>query len=191
MTVAARLALVIGLAASAICGACSGGTTVDTPRLYAWPRAEILPAEYRSVTLNGMTFDINTRARIDTVRDGLNIVYPGYGAIVYLSAVDGISDFARAYSLRLDRIERNLATDNADVTTVDNGYGFESVTVVARAATQTPVQLLAGNASNRALLTATAFFNTPVTPTTLDSVAPYIDALSRDMTHMAETLRMP
>lgn len=182
-------------------GACSNheqagaGTAVPLPEAY--PRINLYPAEYTAydslpvkLSLNSAVTPVLKPGRTP----GLDIPYPRYNATVYLTVIpDAFADFDQVWNARRARIDNNLGdipTTALEIPSLADTT-FISALVVAKSATQTPVQLLAASRRHGVIVSATAFLHTKVSPTGLDSITPAIESLATDLRHLAETLAMP
>lgn len=184
------LLAVICLCLLASCSSDSGSAPVPRPRAY--PRIEAYPAEYRPVDSLALSFEANSSARVRIKGPAAaDIIYPRYNATVYVSVISlpapDSAAIARALSSRLERAAMNLGATQAH--TIDSTSGdFDTQIIRADGAVPTPVQLIATDYARR-LLTATAFVEFIPSPSATDSLAPVIDALQADLTHLAATLR--
>lgn len=182
------------LSVLALSAACSdGGQRAALPRPVAWPRTVVCDTIYTTVQGLPAQFDVNTGARVvikEGENPGVDIVYPEYNAVIYLTVIPGLrtpEHFQSVWDGRKERVERNIGGVPVNTVRVQN-EGFHCALVTARAATQTPVQLLAGDINNGVIVSATAFFNTTVTAANYDSIAPVAKALAIDMERLASTL---
>lgn len=182
--------------------ACSRGDSDGTaaPLPTAWPRVAVYDTLYAPVSGLSVNIEVNTGANT-TVKAGENpgvdIAYPRYGVTVYLTVVRGLNkraDFEQVWRARRERIDTNTGGTAVDVAAVYAGppgaeTSYNGALVIARSASQTPVQLLAGCVSAGTVVTATAFVHAPVDAAALDSIAPVVDAVAADLRHLAENLR--
>ena len=125
---------------------------------------------------------------------GLDIPYPRYNATVYLTIIpDAFADFDQIWNARRARIDNNLGDIPTTALEIhsQSDSTFISALVVAKSATQTPVQLLAASRRHGIIVSATAFLHTKVSPTSLDSITSAIESLATDLRHLAENLAVP
>lgn len=184
-----------------LAGACSqqpqDGTTSAVPLPRAYPRIHTYPALYTvypslpvALSLNSAVTPVLKPGRTP----GLDIPYPRYNATVYLTVIPhAYADFDRICNARRARITANLggiATSAMEVTSQAD-TSFVSAIVLAKSATQTPVQLLGASRRHGIIVSATAFLHDKVKATNLDSISPAIEALARDMLHLATDLALP
>lgn len=169
---------------------CRKNNAADVPRPEAWPRANVPAAVYRTAGYGPVSMSVNAAAKVDTVANGLTISYPVLDAAIYVTVIStGPSGYTAALEQRMQRIDLNLNGISADAAETENADGFSLVQVTALSATQTPVQLLAASARRDIIVTATAFLNTTATVANRDSLAPYTEALGRDLTALGTSLK--
>lgn len=178
---------------------CSGGNDGQgrgyepVPRQDGWPRICMYDSALRALPGLPVNIEVNAAATVVMPEDrpgSADIVYPRFGATVYLTLVSGLDDpdrFKSVWDNRMERMSRNIGTTAADAANGRNGAGFHTVLLTASSLTQTPVQLLAGNPERGEIVSATAFFHNR--PESYDSVRPVIDAVRFDLDRMAARLR--
>lgn len=190
-----KSALIIAVAA--VVAACSNGGQRDVavPLPEAYPRAYVYPDSFRTVTFRGVTFDVNAGARVDSAENGINIVYPRYGAVVYVSVHDKIKGpeaFSAEWTGRQRRIAMNLGASAGSASTdggVREDISAPYTIVRANTTVQTPVQILTGNAEKGVIISAAAFMESWSVVTPYDSIKPVTDALERDLRHVVFSAR--
>ena len=180
---------------------CTGGEHGNAdgavPLPEAYPRIDVYPAEYKSYDSLPVTVSVN-RALTPVLKPGrtpgLDIPYPRYNATVYLTIIpDTFADFDQIWNARRARIDNNLGDIPTTALEIhsQSDSTFISALVVAKSATQTPVQLLAASRRHGIIVSATAFLHTKVSPTSLDSITSAIESLATDLRHLAENLAVP
>lgn len=163
------------------------------PRPDAWPR----PALHDTVLVCVPGLPVNIEANADAVVSSspdspgaVDIAYPRYRAVVYLSLVTGLSSpeqFRSVWENRMDRMRRNLGSVSVSAENGLNGNGFHTVLLYVGSLSQTPVQLLAGNPDKGMIVSATAFLHDR--PLSYDSIRPVFEAIRSDLERMALRLR--
>lgn len=186
-----RLAAAAALVAAL--SACSDSARTPVPKPDAWPRINTYSADYRTLDSLGVCLSVNAGADVTVKSTGVNaaadIAYPRYGAVVYVLVLNNVADIRAEVAGRRERMARNLGDTPAESTPFAAAdSAFTGMVVTARSVSQTPVQLVAVDASGRRLVSATAFFSRPVPASALDSIRPVVSALSRDMLAMAKSL---
>lgn len=200
--------LIVGIitAMIAICSitGCSSGQndadTPPTPRPKAWPRINTYPEVYTTNNTLSIPLSVNSGTTTHSVNTGnanseaLDIVYPRYRATINLTLLKPRhgSDFAlkKAIDSRLERINLNLGTSQASVVSQTNQNGINTLLVKSLSAIPTPLQILATDSSTF-LLSATVFIPFRPSVGATDSLAPVIESLNKDLTHMLEQIGKP
>lgn len=193
--------LAVLTAATVLAGACSqqgqDGTKGTVPLPEAYPRIDAYPARY--TVYDSLPVALSVNSAVTPVlkpgrTPGLDIPYPRYNATVYLTVIpDAYADFDQIWNARRARIDNNLgdiATSAMEVTSQAD-TSFISAIVLAKSATQTPVQLLGASRRHGIIISATAFLHDNVKATNLDSISPAIEALAHDMQRLATDLALP
>lgn len=193
--------LAVLTAATVLAGACSqqgqDGTKGTVPLPEAYPRIDAYPARY--TVYDSLPVALSVNSAVTPVlkpgrTPGLDIPYPRYNATVYLTVIpDAYADFDQIWNARRARIDNNLgdiATSAMEVTSQAD-TSFISAIVLAKSATQTPVQLLGASRRHGIIISATAFLHDNVKATNLDSISPAIEALAHDMQRLATYLALP
>lgn len=186
----AIVAIFVGLAA------CTRGGDASVPRRIAYPRIALYDTVYSVVDTLPVAMELNRAIRYDCERrdDGawwVNLHYDRYGATVYctLTPVDRATVDA-VVDNRAERIHRNISQTSVDVIDIDSPGAYHSNMVVARGGSSAPVQFLSVNPEDpRWVLSGTAFFDNAPAGVSADSVAPIVDALSRDISRMLRGLK--
>lgn len=173
------------------------GSDGAVPLPEGYPRIDIYPAEYTACDSLPVTVSVNS-ALTPVLKPGrtpgLDIPYPRYNATVYLTVIpDAFADFDQIWDARRTRIDNNLGDIPTSAMEIPSRADttFISALVMAKSATQTPVQLLAASRRHGIIVSATAFLHTNVTPASLDSITPAIESLATDLRHLAENLAVP
>ena len=155
------------------------------PRPKAYPRPTLYSAEYSSQKLNysNSNLEINKSANFIALNDGwFNIEYPAYNITVNCTFTKVTKkSLSQVLQNRNERIALNLNGAYCHVTSW-NGTDI----IVANSALRTPVQFIATDSASF-VLSGVAVANFPP-HTRPDSVAPYINAVAADITHMLKHL---
>lgn len=156
---------------------CACSRPAPTPRPDAYPRVEVYPATYRTVSFGPLELMVNDSARVDSLSpQWFDIVYPAYGVTVNCSLTLG-GDWADVIANRRERIGRNLGDRPAQVVSAP---GRELI--VAPLALSTPVQFMITDSASYVLSgVAVSSWGATVPP---DSVKPQIEALAVDLAHI-------
>lgn len=174
--------------------ACTPGADTDnspTPRRRAYPRPRILTQEYVAPESLPLHIEINKGA--DTVcerrSDGsvwLTSGYPDYGATVYWTLTSAaMKDIREVINNRMERIARNVGDSRVEIEELSSESGFDAVIVKASEPVSTPLQFVASD-KNRWVVSGAVWMSSP--GSSADSLQPYLDALSRDITHALSSL---
>lgn len=193
-TLTSVVAAALFMAAACLWG-CSGGDNSQAPavpRAKAFPRPYDYGRSYRTVDSLPLHLEANTNATVRLTPQGADIIYPRYRATIHVSSLTLPSDdpcaIARELDGRRQRIALNLGQARAEELTLPNDGAMEVSLVRAATAIPTPLQMVATD-SRRHIVTATAFVDFMPSVSATDSLAPVIDALAADITHLAKTLR--
>ena len=163
------------------------------PRPVAFPRIEIPAERYVAADSVPMHFEINTASSTERKeQDGtvwLTITYPGYfpGTAIYCTftpVTDGSVD--EVIANRTERMALNSGGADSEITRLTSQGGLDCTMTVTRAGSATPVQFIA--ADNGIVVSGAMYINVEAgfAP---DSIAPVVDAVSRDMLHSLKTIR--
>lgn len=155
------------------------------PRPKAYPRAALYPAEYSVYALPSAPGElaVNSSAAVTSPKSGwFDIAYPAYGITVNCTLTEVSAEtLAGVLENRRERMARNLEGSHGEVAQ------WSGVTViVAPTALRTPVQFLATDSMSY-VLSGVAVSNYPA-DTSPDSIAPYVEAVAEDITHMLKLL---
>ena len=183
-----RLLLIHMLLAALLCSCAGGGDDAAVPRRRAYPRPAAPDTAYVALDSLPVRFLVNASASVvsrsaTSGSRSVDIAYPQYGATVYCTFLPvAPSGFKDAADNRLERIYLNLHGADPDVRTVVNDAGFLTLLVTAPAAKSTPVQFLAYDEDKPDLLVSgAAFFHNVNHDSPVDSLAPMVDAIGRDI----------
>lgn len=184
-----KLPLICVIALAAICAsACKGTDDTATPRRRAYQRIEAYTPDYTAVDSLPVRLLVNSSAVISRPRrDWVNVNYPRYNATVFISVTEADSrDIDGIIANRVERIALNAGDAPTDALDIDNGR-FTSTLYDARAAVATPLQFVATDGKS-VVISASVFFDNADRITSLDSVAPAVEAIRRDLTTALDSL---
>lgn len=178
---------------TAILVSCGSGDT-GVPRPHAFPRVEMYDTVSRVIDLGHG--DIRACAAADIHLKGVgacDIVYPRYGATIYVSIVLAAPDsLDYHWANRNQRIALNLEGVSAHDAAVTAPAGCVARLVVADGVSVTPVQAVCIDTVRYMVLSATAFMHHPVASDAVgavDSLRPVIDALTADLHRIVTDFR--
>lgn len=164
------------------CG--NGSQTPYVPLPKAWPRLNVAASADMDTVFDGpvpvLVNPSTSRAFGDNGVPSLTVTYPSAATDIYYTFVP-VGDESEKEEVLRNREQRiSLNLNGLEASTLKgSGPGGTAVLVVARGATQTPVQLLAD--MGRFVVTATAFVKNRQTAQSYDSIAPLVDVLVHDM----------
>lgn len=156
------------------------------PRPQAWPRVEVYPPSYHPV--NGLMVNDSARVEAGSAEGWFDIVYPAYNARINctLTSAASTAGLTEAIENRLERLERNAAGAEGELTELTSEGGIGCMMIVAPAAVATPVQFLATDSVSRLLSGTVVFSSRELKP---DSVAPAVEAIERDVLYLLTHLK--
>lgn len=181
--------VIISLFVALFLSACGARQEAPVPRPTAYPRVADPGVEYVAVDSLPVVFEINSSAELTRPRaDWLNIRYPEWNVTVHVSltSVDP-TEFERAIDNRMQRLHLNIAslsvTDEVEFDTPD----FSSVLLSSPDSRSTPLQFIAAGDSTM-IISGVAFFENVSPHASVDSLAPVVKYLRRDLTHTLTNL---
>lgn len=163
------------------------------PRPVAFPRIEIPAERYVAADSVPMHFEINASASTERREQDetvwLTITYPGYfpGTAIYCTFTPVTSENVdEVIANRTERMALNSGGADSEMTRLTSQGGLDCSMTVTRAGSATPVQFIA--ADNGIVVSGAMYINVDAgfAP---DSIAPVVDAVSRDMLHTLKTIR--
>lgn len=183
-----------------------------TPRRTAYPRINVPEASYFAIDSLPLVLEANVAANAEISKRTnenvwLDVTYPDLNAVIYITVSDAATpgQMAEIIANRSERIALNLSgnpTESCEFTTDD---GSEAQLIIDRHGSSTPVHFLAAFPANNeeydtgmrknntkphhgVVLSGTAFVESNATAAS-DSIAPVIDLLVRDISHMLSTAK--
>lgn len=175
---------------------CGRRESAPVPKPEGWPRIEMPAPDFRPYGCGGVELLVNSEASVSSreADDGngrwIDVAYPGItDARIYLSLTSAGSgvELQRALANRHERMELNSAGARTEIIQLTSEAGWECELALTRSSVTTPVQLLAHDGAGRMLSGALYLNLPPGTPP--DSIAPVVEAVSRDLTEMLKHLR--
>lgn len=182
------------IAAIAACSlwACSHShQEVSIPKRPGYPRAYAYDTCYVQAQGVPIAIEVNSQAQHHAIKRGgaywLNIDYPRYNASIYCTFTPVTpATVASVLDNRSERLQLNLGGAVADMEQYETPAGYSVAIATAPSAKATPLQFLASN--GRWVLSGAAFFNNSDQFVDIDSVAPMVATLRRDIEHALITL---
>lgn len=169
--------------------ACGHRQQTPVPRPTAYPRV-VDPGENYSLADNlPVAFEVNQAARADRPRtDWLDVHYPDWGVTMHVSVTSVVpSEFERVLGNRMQRIRLNLAdcqsAEEVEITSQD----FTSLLVCSPDSHSTPLQFVAV-ADSTMIVSGVAFFENVTPQSSVDSLAPVVNYVRRDIEYALERL---
>lgn len=184
-----KLPLICVITLAATCAtACGGHDDTATPRRRAYQRIEAYTPEYTAVDSLPIRLLVNSSATVSRPRrDWVNVSYPRYNATVFISVTEADSgNIDDVIANRIERIALNAGDVRVDALDIDNGR-FSSTLYDAPAAVAMPLQFVATDGKSL-VVSASVFFDNADRITSLDSVAPAVEAIRRDLTTALDSL---
>ena len=179
----------VSLGVSLLVAACTAHQDKPVPRPTAFPRVTDPGAEYVVVDSVPVQFEVNSAAELTRPRpDWLNIRYPQWNVTVHVSLTPvEPSEFESALDNRMQRLHLNIAslsvTDETEFETPD----FSSVLLSSPDSRSTPLQFIAAGDSTM-IISGVAFFENVTPDASVDSLAPIVKYIRRDLTHTLTNL---
>lgn len=184
-----KLPLICVITLAATCAtACGGHDDTATPRRRAYQRIEAYAPEYTAVDSLPVRLLVNSSATVSRPRrDWVNVSYQRYNATVFISVTEADSgNIDDIIANRIERIALNAGDVRVDALEIDNGR-FSSTLYDAPAAVAMPLQFVATDGKSL-VVSASVFFDNADRITSLDSVAPAVEAIRRDLTTALDSL---
>lgn len=184
-----KLPLICVITLAATCAtACGGHDDTATPRRRAYQRIEAYAPEYTAVDSLPVRLLVNSSATVSRPRrDWVNVSYQRYNATVFISVTEADSgNIDDIIANRIERIALNAGDVRVDALDIDNGR-FSSTLYDAPAAVAMPLQFVATDGKSL-VVSASVFFDNADRITSLDSVAPAVEAIRRDLTTALDSL---
>lgn len=162
------------------------------PRPVAFPRIEAPAGRYVEADSLPLHFEINTSASTErNEQDGtvwLTITYPDYfpGTAIYCTFTPVTDESVEeVIANRTERMALNSGGADSEITQLTSDGGLDCTMTVTRAGSATPVQFIA--ADNGIVVSGAMYINVDAgfAP---DSIAPVVEAVSRDMLHSLKTI---
>lgn len=192
-----RHCYIAALMLAAIATACQGNGNRDipVPRRTAYQRMQLPPATYRPVTLGSVTLNLNASAdTTGTAHSGSNewltAQYPGGLAQLYITVSQATpTNIDEMIDNRVERLSLNTGGAETQVSSFTTPGGMDARIVVTPHDSPTPVQFIATDHATT-LVSGSAHVRDAATAPA-DSLAPVIEMLTRDITHLVTTLTAP
>lgn len=186
-----RIIVAFQVILTVVLGACSGkrGNDAAIPRRQAYPRIEMPAPRYCPVVSAGITLWVNSS--IDSIATGddgwITAFYPRHLGTLYVTVNNLSGDEASAaIDNRVERLSMNTGGAPTEIEQVENPAGLDARLIVTPSGSPTPVQFIATD--HRRLLVSGTILLPDAATAPADSLAPVVDMLRRDITHLLVTL---
>lgn len=194
-----KFAACILTACLASLAACSGAEQQRTaPRPQGYPRVQAYDTAYAAVPGIPLRFETNSQAPAAAeAKDGgavwLTVSYPAYDARLMCTFTPVTSATVESVvDNRLERMALNVIGTEPQVDEFVNDAGYAAVIICDPNAVATPVQFLAAPAEidgNGWVVSGTAFFDRAQAGAAIDSLAPMVETMLRDIRHSILALK--
>ncbi|MDE7377111.1 MAG: hypothetical protein K2N16_09720 [Muribaculaceae bacterium] len=182
----------------AILASCSGTEQRTAPRPQGHPRVQAYDTAYSAVPGLPVHFEANSQAQTEVeTKDGgavwLTLSYPAYDARL-MCTLTPVTDttVGSVVDNRSERMALNVIGTEPQVDKLSNPAGYSAIIICDPVAVATPVQFLAApdNIDGRGwVVSGTAFFDHAQAGAPIDSLAPMVETLLRDVRHSISTLK--
>ncbi len=165
---------------------CTQKSPQAVPRPQAWPRLAEVPASYHPE--GGLMINDSAQIAAGGSEGWFDIVYPAYNVRINctMTAVESPRQLQEAIDNRLERLERNAAGAEGELTELTSAGGWGCLLMSTPGAVATPVQFLATDSATR-LFSGTAVFTGR--DLRQDSVAPAVGVIERDLLYMLQNIK--
>lgn len=183
-----RLPLYILL--TAVTAACGSNLNKDipVPRRTAYHRLDIPAPAYTLRPSGGFTLQLNNSIdSIESSRQGwITARYPDNMATLYIT-ISNLSgtDARETIDNRVERLSLNTGGEPTEVKSFTTLSGLDARLIVTPSGSPTPVQFIATD--HKTILMSGSAMVQEATSAAADSIAPIIEMLERDITHMLKT----
>lgn len=164
---------------------CSGDgkTATAVPRPEAYPRVAALDSVYFTPDSIALNFEVNTGARLAVKSPyWFDIEYPVYGAIVFVTVTKTSSDsVASVIDNRRERVMLNVGDVSAVTMVPCNSDEFTSYIYRSPSVRSTPLQFISTD-GHSSVVSGAVFFGDVAPDAPVDSLAPMVAQIQRDIT---------
>ena len=164
---------------------------VVVPKPTAYPRVNDPGSEYITVDSLPVVLLANAAATVTRPRpQWLDITYPGLGVTLHVSLTPTTpAEIDHVIANRSERMALNVADVSSTGETQLDSHDFSSVVISSPETRSTPLQFLAHD--GRGLVISGAAFFSNVTPdASIDSLAPIVSYIERDIVHALSNLSL-
>lgn len=181
--------IIVLLAAVLSLSACTGRQAAPVPRPAAYPRVSDPGSVYTVVDSLPLRLEANASAVVTRPRpDWVNIAYPGLHVTVHLTLTPVTdADRDRVIANRTERMALNIADGVAADRSAIASDSFSAVLISSPESRSTPLQFVADDGSSW-VISGTAFFSDVTPHAPIDSLAPAVGIIERDLIHTLSTL---
>ena len=158
---------------------CRKNTDTPVPRPVAYPRVEVYPAIYDTVTVHDIMLPVKNDSNA-----WINVTYPRYHATLhYTASRHSRGGVTEATDNRLTRMSLNAGGNTTEILELQNPAGIASTIFVTPGATVTPVQILSTD-STRFVISGVLEINSQ--SATREEIAPVVTAVKEDLLFTAK-----
>lgn len=161
------------------------------PKPTAFPRVADPGTDYIAVDSLPVVLMANSSATVTRPRpQWLDIVYPGLGVTLHVSLTPIIpAEIDRVIANRSERMALNVADVTSTGETHLDSPDFSSVIISSPETRSTPLQFLAHD-GGRFVISGVAFFSDVTPDASIDSLAPIVSYIERDLVHALSNLTL-
>lgn len=183
---------------AAMLAACSKAEQRTAPRPQAHPRVQQYDAAYAVPEGLPLDFEANAQAKaqVEAQDNGavwLTVDYPAYDAQLMCTFTPVTpTTVSQVVDNRAERMALNVIGMDPQVDQFVNDAGYAAIIICDPVAVATPVQFLAAPADTAAarwVVSGSAYFAHAQAGAPLDSLAPMVETLLRDVSHSVRALR--
>lgn len=179
------------LALTAILAGCSDGRskTAAVPRPTAYPRVADPGTRYVTVDSLPVNMSVNAAATVSHPRPRwLDVSYPDLHVTLHISLTPtSAGEIESVIANRSERIALNVADVSSTGETSLESDGFSAVIITSPETRSTPLQFLAHDGDSW-VISGAAFFSDVTPEASIDSLAPIVSIIERDLIHTLSNL---
>ncbi|MBQ9077282.1 MAG: hypothetical protein IJY31_05505 [Muribaculaceae bacterium] len=174
----------------------NSGHDIATPRRTAYPRIEIYDSVYLPIESMPINIEVNAHTILqeDSLRDNsdgsrwINIMYPGYNATLHCTFTPvNATTVGTVTGNRNERMSLNAGDLTSELTEITTPHGTTGRILTTPESTVTPLQFIATD--NRSWVFSGALYLTRQHTGNIDSIAPILHSVRRDIVHSIRNLR--
>lgn len=191
MTLCLRIFLTLLLTATMLGCTDKHSHNVAVPKPTAYPRIADPGTEYIAVDSLPVVLMANAAATVIRPRSlWLDITYPGLGVTLHVSlSPTSPGEIDRVIANRSERMALNVADVSSTSEIQLDSPDFSSVVISSPETRSTPLQFLAHD-GERLVISGAAFFSNVTPDASIDSLAPIVSYIERDIVHALSNLTL-